>query len=376
MRIAITTSVLRIPSTYFVVDHAQRLRDRHDFRVFALAARVEDPRITVPIQDFGLRSLPFGQRMRLAPFSIPALGRAVRAFAPDLVHQHFATWCTPAVSTARSLHSPLITTLHGYDVMLARRPPTSLLERWHHVNIGQAQRHSARFLAVSEYLASVAVTAGFDANRVQVHYQGVDTDFFTPENRDSSDSDAADAPPLVLFVGSLTANKGPFDLVAASRALAATTEHRLVIVGSGPLAARLAAETAADDHIQLVGSADRAGIRQWMRRASVAVLPATEHNGQREAAGLVLLEAQACGTPVVAYASGGTPEMVAPENTGGLVPEGDVLALADGIRTLLALTAAEYASLARSSRDFVVEQRSLGASAEQLATHYGDVSGT
>ncbi|TFD50795.1 glycosyltransferase family 4 protein [Cryobacterium frigoriphilum] len=377
MRIAVTTSILRIPPTYFVVDHAERLAARHEFRVFALAADVRDENVTVGVHDASpTRVLPFRYRMPLAPLALPLMARAVRRYHPDLVHQHFATWCTPAASVARALSVPMITTLHGYDVMLADRPARSALERWHRHNLSAATQTSARFLAVSEFLAATAVHAGFDSRRVHVHYQGVDTEYFAPAAPGPESDAHLDERPVVLFVGGLSPNKGPHDLIGASRRLTGTVEHQLILVGTGPLADELAADTAADKHIRLLGALDRTQIREWMRRATVVVLPAQEHRGRREAAGLVLLEAQACGTPVVAYASGGTPEMMLADCTGLLVPERDARALASAIGTVLRLEHSEYLRMAYAARDFVHTRRSLSLSCVELDEHYAAVADT
>lgn len=366
MRIALTMGVLRVPPTYFAVNHAQTLREAHEFHAFALAAEVTDAAVQVPVsQSLNVPGLSFESRMRLGPLSLPHMTRAVRRFRPDLIHQHFATWCTSAASIA-SGGVPLVTTVHGYDVLLATRSPRSTLERWHQHNVRLAQSRSNRVLAVSNYLASRAVKAGFDSQRLEVHYQGVDTDFFTP---------ATDAPnrggvPEVVFVGAISRRKGTRDLIDASRALVSSHEHRLVIIGGGELDAELRAETASDNHIEFAGSLDRAGVRARLQQATVMVLPTQEDRGWREAAGLVLLEAQACGTPVVAYDSGGTSEMVDDGTSGILVKERDVNALGDAIGSILRLGTAEAGRLRTQTRDFVVTQRSLAVSARELTAHY------
>src|SRR5690606_3223912 len=120
MRIALTMGVLQVPPTYFAINHAESLRTEHDFHAFALAAEVRDPDIQVPVtQSSFFPALGFQQRMRLGPLSLARMTSQVKRFQPELVHQHFATWCTPAASVAAS-GVPLITTVHGYDVLMAK----------------------------------------------------------------------------------------------------------------------------------------------------------------------------------------------------------------------------------------------------------------
>lgn len=105
------------------------------------------------------------------------------------------------------------------------------------------------------------------------------------------------------------------------------------------------------------------------------VLPTQESNGWREAAGLVLLEAQACGVPVITYRSGGAPEMLDDGVTGLVVPEKDVTALGDAIRAILTLPTADHGRMSVAARDFVVRERSLAVSARELDAHYRDLIG-
>ena len=178
---------------------------------------------------------------------------------------------------------------------------------------------------------------------------------------------------MVLFVGSLSQNKGPRDLIEASRRLIGTIEHNLVLIGVGPLVAELAARNRlVIGTIRLLGG----GTERTFASGCAGpphVLPAQGTTDAGEAAGLVLLEAQACGTPVVAYDSGGTGEMMLPDVTGMLVPERDTASLGDAVRTVLELSSADHARFALAARGFVQSQRSQERSCAELAQHYESV---
>ena len=126
-------------------------------------------------------------------------------------------------------------------------------------------------------------------------------------------------------------------------------------------------------HVTFTGSLDRERVREWVRRAHVLVLPTKPTRGREEAAGLVLLEAQACGVPVVAYRTGGTPEMVAP-GASLLVGERTPQALARSIGEALAWTQDERADRARACREWVESERSLSASVEELRAIYASLT--
>ena len=117
-------------------------------------------------------------------------------------------------------------------------------------------------LAVSRFLADQAIAAGAPADRVHVHYQGIDTDFFNP-----GDEPAPEDPPIVLFVGALAPRKGPQDLIEASRRIVAAVPHRLVLVGEGEDAARLREMAAGAPHIEFAGTIGRDQVRSLTRAA-------------------------------------------------------------------------------------------------------------
>lgn len=392
MRVAVTTGPVRIPPTYFVVNHLLHMPDV-DGRLFALSAEVDDPAVAPLVQT----STPYGvPGLRGSAAAFAAVGRqrrAVRDFAPDLVHQHFGTWSLAGSGAARDLGVPLVATLHGYDVF---RRSDAVRDVWTWVtarNLRTCGERATTLLAVSEWLAGEAVRRGYPAEKIEVHYQGVDTDFFTPVGLDGAevrrargvaDDELLDVPaassdphdgarddlPEVLFLGALERRKGVADAIEASVALARSVPHRLRVVGAGSQEALVRAAVAEHPHISLEGMRDRAGVRDAMRRADVFVLPTQQDGEWREAAGLVTLEAQACGVPAVVYASGGAPEMLDDGTTGTLVPERDTHALAGAVGDILRLAAPDRRSLSRAARDFTVARRSIRSSAAELSERY------
>ena len=175
--------------------------------------------------------------------------RAVSSWGPDVIHQHQATWSLPAVGAARETGAPLVVTLHGGDAY--PRLGRGLGAAWNARNRRAAFEGATRLLAVSRYLADVALRAGADPARLSVHYQGVDTQWWTPspglspgtrpdlvpQGDHDLAAEGADSPelPIVLFVGALSRLKGVDDLVCASSSLVERRPHRLVLVGDGPL---------------------------------------------------------------------------------------------------------------------------------------------
>lgn len=365
MKIALTKSSLLIPPTYFAVAHATRMAEQMEFRFFTMAAEVTDAPKNLEITDFApQRHLPFKDREKYLPFVMPRMARAIGDYGPDVIHQHFATWSWPAVKASRSKGIPLLTTVHGADVVTAGKQPTSMMARWHRYNLRGAMEQSTRILAVSRYLADLAVEYGFPAEKVEVHYLGVDTDVFVPGQRN------AEAPlPVALFIGALNHQKGVTDLIRASNELIGSVPHRLVIAGRGTLEGDVETAAKQSPHISYLGQLSRNSVLAQLQQADVLIAPSRLHRGAREAAGLILLEAQACGTPVIAYNSGGTSEMVGPES-GYLVPEDDIQSLSRRMEDIFRLDPQSMEQLRMSARVFAHSERSLEKSCSELSEHY------
>ena len=241
-----------------------------------------------------------------------AVRREVDAFEPDVLHAH---WWFPngVLALAAGDDAPLMTTMHGSDVRLARK--VKLV----HPLFRRVLKRSAAVTAVSSWLAGEARAMAPHAE-ITVAPMPADTALFT----------AAAVPKIpgrLLFVGRLNVQKGLGDLLDAL-----TWTPRAVtldVVGDGEDAAKLRArakELALGDRVQWLGAVERTELPAFYRRAVVVVIPSRE-----EGLGLVAVEAQLCKTPVIAYRSGGLPDVVQPEAGGMLVPSGDIRALADAI---------------------------------------------
>jgi glycosyltransferase involved in cell wall biosynthesis len=179
----------------------------------------------------------------------------------------------------------------------------------------------------------------------------------------STSRDAA----LIAFVGRCEAGKGIFELLEAVNELrAAFPSVRLECAGDGDLEAvqRRVAELGMRSHVSLPGWLPRHRRDQLLARAAVFVLPS-----HAEGMPMSLLEAMAAGSPVVASAVGGIPDIVTHGVNGLLVPPGDAEALALALHRILA-DRKFAARLGKAARDSVERQYTVEQSLERLEQIY------
>ena len=186
------------------------------------------------------------------------------------------------------------------------RPVMARLARWDRDTAGRVDR----YVAISHHVAGRI--RRYYNREASVVYPPVDTEFFQP--------DSVVPERYALIVSALVPYKR-IDLAIDACRLAGV---RLKIVGDGP--ERAALERSAPGDVEFLGRRSDEDIRDLYRRAAVTLLPGEEDFG------IVPLEAQACGRPVVAYGRGGALETVIPDETGLLVDEPTPAAFADAVR--------------------------------------------
>jgi len=176
---------------------------------------------------------------------------------------------------------------------------------------------------------------GTPSERLHVMRNGVDLERFQPQPREASRHRLGlPGGPILLSVGHLIERKGHHLLVQAMpEILKQHPQARLVVVGDGEMRTtlqKLACDLRIDAHVSFAGAIAQAELKHWYSAADLFVLASS-----REGWANVLLESMACGTPVLATAIWGTPEVVASADAGALVQERSAQALAQGALSLL-----------------------------------------
>ncbi|MHB1319041.1 MAG: glycosyltransferase family 4 protein [Anaerolineae bacterium] len=292
----------------------------------------------------------------------PRLARLLSAMRPDLVHideepYNLATWLALRAARKAGARAVFFT---WQNLRRSYPPPFRWLESdvYRHADGGIAGNHAAaEVLASKGYRCPLAVIPQF----------GVDPELYTAPQRSTN----PDRPFTIGYAGRLVEEKGLFVLAGALAQLGG--DWRMRFYGDGPLAASL------QERVEALGLATRVS---WHTRIpsrempsvyaglDVVVLPSLTRPNWMEQFGRVLIEAMACGIPVVGSDSGEIPHVIG--DAGLVVPEGDAAALANALARLRA--SAELGNdLGRRGRERVLAYYTQAQVARETVAFYRQV---
>lgn len=268
----------------------------------------------------------------------PGMVRQLSREHAQLLHIHFGVDAVKFWPTASRLGLPVIVTLHGYDINVAPQwweaGHGGLAMRHYPERLRHLARHPlVRFIAVSEEIRLRAVEFGLPPEKLSVRYIGVDIDAFRPGSVPVGERERR-----ILFVGRLIEKKGCGYLIEAfAQVRQSLPDAHLVVIGDGPLRQdyeHLAAKL--NVPVDFRGALPPAQVQAEMAQARLFCLPSVvAENGDAEGLPISILEAQACGLPVVTSARGGATEGILPGESGFAHRPGDIHALAQHLSALL-----------------------------------------
>lgn len=307
--------------------------------------------------------LPVWGSGRISLHLYRGLARAVAEFAPDLLHVEEEAYSLPAWQAQRISRRLRLPLSFSPNQNLVKSQP------WPFASIERRVLQAAALAApITEECAEVLRAKHFGGRIAVVPYP-VDTDLFRPDPQPELRQQMGVRGKAVGYVGRLTEAKGITDLMRAAQLLweAADLEFSLVFVGDGPLQRRLRAWRDAQPagRVVLAGSVSHLAAPRYFGALDLLVLPSRTTRGWQEQFGRVLIEAQACGVPVIGSDSGHIPMLT--EGTGGglVFPEGDVQALAQALRRLLS-DPDEAARKAKHGRQSVLREYAVPRVAQKL----------
>ncbi|WP_377290943.1 glycosyltransferase [Rhizobium sp. SG2393] len=294
------------------------------------------------------------------------MDRLIAELKPDLIHAHYMMGGAFILPYAKRAGIPVITTGHGYDVT-RRQKMTSGYGALYALARRGLVKSGELVLPVSDYLRGKLLQQGFAAKAVSTHYLGIAIPPVAPAN-------IAGSPPRIVYAGRLVEKKG-LDKVLEAFALVQRElpEAELHIAGDGPLRSLVEAALRERVNITYHGALPHAQVMQLMSTARVFTMPSREaSDGDSEGFGLVLIEAQAMGVPVVTSIETGTAESLVPGETGLAVDPHSAKNLADAYLSYLA-DAARAAQAGQAAYEFVRRDFDIRRQTQKLEAIYDRV---
>lgn len=303
--------------------------DRHERRH---GIAIQHPRFPV-VPRIGMTLAP----ALLAAAALDPVRRLYAAGAGfDIIDAHyFYPDGVAALWLGRRLGCPVVITARGTDINLIPRYalPRRMIER----AIGRA----AGIVAVSAALKEALIELGARPDAVEVLRNGVDLAAFRPLDRAAARRSLRLTRPTLVSVGHLIERKGHDRVIAALREL---PDFDLLIVGEGPERhnlGQLSERLGVAERVRFLGAKPHAIMPEIYSAADALILASS-----REGWANVLLEAMACGTPVIASHIWGNPEVVGAPAAGRLLEDNTPPGIAAAVRALFARPPARTATRA------------------------------
>jgi glycosyltransferase involved in cell wall biosynthesis len=279
----------------------------------------------------------------------------------------------------KRLKLPLVATIHHpmaldreSDFAQARNQMEKLRRWWFYSVYVPMQsfvgRRADRVITVSECSArEIERLMGIPSSRIRVVYNGVDTDVFRSLNGLPKKSNS------LIFVGNTEdRKKGIIYLLQAMKMLENECQVKLTIIDGGAPEAQYAPalmeQINLDGRVTFARRLSGGDLVRWYAAADIAVVPS-----MFEGFGLPAAEAMACEVPVIAFAAGALPELVADGETGILVPPADVPALAAAIKRLVENEELRL-KMAKEARKRVQRKFNWEQAAKQVLDVYHEVA--
>ena len=260
----------------------------------------------------------------------PSLPEIMREFQPDIIDLWEEAWGLVSVQTCwlRNKLVPHAKILSETEANINRTHPIPF--KWFRT---YTLRNTDYAIARQTEGIDVLRAKGY-SGAVDVVGNGVDVGIFRPLNREECKASLGLSGFVAGYVGRLEESKGLMEILDAAYA---SRDVNFVFVGDGSLKQDLVsriAELGLQDRVKLLPPKDRQELPTVMNAIDTLLIPSRTTATWKEQFGRVIIEAHACGTPVIGSDSGAIPEIVG--KAGIIVPEGDARALAEAIKRLQA----------------------------------------
>jgi glycosyltransferase involved in cell wall biosynthesis len=240
------------------------------------------------------------------------------------------------------------------------------------------REHATHFVAITEKAKEALIIEGVGPDRISVVPAGLDCERFKPAEKNEQVAEKLGISKdliRILFVGRLVPEKGIFDLLNAFSILLRNVQNvELLIVGSGSSSMQIQISQLVENlkiggKVKFLGSIEYSNMPQIHNLADVFCLPSIPTKTWAEQFGYSMVEAMACGKPVVSTSTGSIPEVVKDRATGILVKPNDPRGLESALEELI-LNKQERDAFGSNAREWVLQKFEANKVAGQLADIY------
>ncbi len=289
---------------------------------------------------------------------------------PDIIHAHFGQMGLNVLPAAISANIPILTSFHGNDA-------SSLLENSRYKSSLKSlfAYKKSYIIAVSRRIQKRLIDLGASPTRCFCHYIGTDLQHFMPRSEvvfsPLIDKERVD----FLQISNFVPKKGHFDTLLAFRRLVDKFPHvYLTLVGEGPTQSEcqiLAEKLNLNNNVKFPGKVEHLEVKTLMNSADVFVHHSiTPTDKSEEGIPTVIMEAMACGLPILSTYHAGIPELVQDGINGFLANEKDIDQYYENMEKILHT---DVSQMSQSSRNMVEEKFNLRAQNEKLYEIYYNI---
>jgi len=299
------------------------------------------------------------------------LEKWVKQINPSFIHAHFGTDGAIILPLCLKLNIPLIVSLLGSDITIKDEfaKKSFYSQRLFLKKRKQLSEYVSKIIVPSDFLKEKSIKHGFPIEKIHLIAHGVNLEKIRKYDQTPEFGH-------ILFVGRLVPVKGLNFLIEAIKILKEKQLNIfLTIIGDGPM--RNEYETLAIEKLksdfEFLGAQPNDIVHKYLSKTHIFSVPSVSlYSGEVESFGLVFVEAQAYGVPVVSFSCGGIPEVVIHGKTGFLAVEGNYKQLADYILELLSNNEM-YEKFRKNAKENVYKNFNLTLQNEKLEAVYDEL---
>jgi glycosyltransferase involved in cell wall biosynthesis len=335
------------------------------------------------LKEFAKKSMliPFPEKYRYKfklKWMMDYLARRIPKNYFDIIHAHDVM----SILAVSKMPQKKVLTLHGYsareniEFIRSEKDRKAVYPLLLGMEI-DAMKYADHVITVDERLKEYVMSQfKTPAERITVMHNAIDTSRFRPiseeDQRELKKTSGYDADDYVILVPRRLVEKNGVIYAVKAMKKVGSENARMIIAGDGPERKSIVKEARENHRIYLAGSIPHDKIDSYYRMADIILIPSITSHGVQEASSLAMLEGMACGKVVICSDIGGMHEIIQNVKTGMLVREGNPVAIAGAVETVMENQSLRVA-IGKRAREYVLQNHSFVTHAGKVAQIYRSV---